>query len=122
MPDAEIIPIGPESAQPTGVGPSKAARLVGNTGPQPTPAASSSASRRPPESDTVVADSDTPGIETFDDSWIEFARRRLQGDYEVDDFGFDPELTDRVLLNIFRPLYRAWFRDRKSTRLNSSHT
>lgn len=39
-----------------------------------------------------------------------FLRRRLAGDYEVDDFGFDPELTDTVLLAPLRPLYRSWFR------------
>ena len=39
-----------------------------------------------------------------------FLRRRLAGDYEVDDFGFDPELTDSVLLAPLRPLYRSWFR------------
>ncbi|MFM9136062.1 MAG: lysophospholipid acyltransferase family protein [bacterium] len=39
-----------------------------------------------------------------------FLRRRLAGDYEVDDFGFDPELTDAVLLAPLRPLYRSWFR------------
>jgi 1-acyl-sn-glycerol-3-phosphate acyltransferase len=41
---------------------------------------------------------------------LAFLRRRLTGDYEVDEFGFDPDLTDSVLLNLFRPLYRHWFR------------
>jgi 1-acyl-sn-glycerol-3-phosphate acyltransferase len=39
-----------------------------------------------------------------------FLRRRLVGDYPVDDFGFDPELTDAVLMAPFRPLYENWFR------------
>ncbi|MBO4275283.1 lysophospholipid acyltransferase family protein [Microbispora triticiradicis] len=39
-----------------------------------------------------------------------FLRRRITGDYEVDEFGFDPELNDRVLLEALRPLYRHWFR------------
>lgn len=38
------------------------------------------------------------------------ARRRLTGDYEIDEFGFDPELSDEVLLAALRPLYRSWFR------------
>src|SRR4249920_1097486 len=37
-------------------------------------------------------------------------RRRLTGEYEVDEFGFDPDLTDHVLAPTFRPLYRRWFR------------
>jgi 1-acyl-sn-glycerol-3-phosphate acyltransferase len=39
-----------------------------------------------------------------------FLRRRVTGDYPVDEFGFDPELTDRVLLPLLRPLYQHWFR------------
>jgi 1-acyl-sn-glycerol-3-phosphate acyltransferase len=39
-----------------------------------------------------------------------FIRRRITGDYEVDEFGFDAELNDRVLLELIRPLYRHWFR------------
>ncbi|MBG0813976.1 lysophospholipid acyltransferase family protein [Planomonospora sp. ID82291] len=41
---------------------------------------------------------------------LAFLRRRLTGQYEVDEFGFDAELTDKVLLELIRPLYRHWFR------------
>ncbi|ACU95360.1 MAG: lysophospholipid acyltransferase family protein [Saccharomonospora viridis] len=41
---------------------------------------------------------------------IDFVRRRLTGDYRVDEFGFDPELTETVLLPLLRPLYERWFR------------
>jgi 1-acyl-sn-glycerol-3-phosphate acyltransferase len=41
---------------------------------------------------------------------LRFLRRRLNGDYEVDEFGFDPELTEFVALPALRPLYRSWFR------------
>jgi 1-acyl-sn-glycerol-3-phosphate acyltransferase len=37
-------------------------------------------------------------------------RRRVTGDYSVDEFGFDPELSDNVLATMFRPLYKTWFR------------
>lgn len=39
-----------------------------------------------------------------------FALRRLQGDYEVDEFGFDPELNSAVLMPAALALYRNWFR------------
>ena len=41
---------------------------------------------------------------------LAFLRRRLTGEYEVDEFGFDPEFNDKVLLELLRPLYRHWFR------------
>ena len=41
---------------------------------------------------------------------LSFLRRRLAGAYEVDDFGFDPELTDTVFYPLLRVLYRDWFR------------
>jgi 1-acyl-sn-glycerol-3-phosphate acyltransferase len=41
---------------------------------------------------------------------LNFLRRRLTGEYEVDDFGFDPDLTQHVLLPPLRPLYEKWFR------------
>jgi len=46
--------------------------------------------------------------------WLEdslaFMRRRLTGDYHIDDMGFDQDLTERVLMPILRPLYRSWWR------------
>ncbi|MFD9941546.1 lysophospholipid acyltransferase family protein [Nonomuraea sp. NPDC059023] len=41
---------------------------------------------------------------------LAFLRRRLNGEYEVDEFGYDPELTDKVLLELLRPIYHRWFR------------
>ena len=41
---------------------------------------------------------------------LAFLRRRLAGTYEVDDFGFDRELTDTVFQPLLRLLYRDWFR------------
>jgi 1-acyl-sn-glycerol-3-phosphate acyltransferase len=40
----------------------------------------------------------------------EFARRRLSGDYEVDQFGFDADLNSAVLMPAALALYRNWFR------------
>ncbi|MGH3854293.1 MAG: lysophospholipid acyltransferase family protein [Pseudonocardiaceae bacterium] len=41
---------------------------------------------------------------------LAFARRRLCGDYHVDEFGFDPDFTEHVLIPLLRPLYHSWFR------------
>src|SRR3712207_8563436 len=41
---------------------------------------------------------------------LEFFRRRVTGDYDTDEFGFDPDLTDHVLLPMLRPLFSRWFR------------
>jgi len=40
----------------------------------------------------------------------EFARRRLDGGYEIDEFGFDPELNSAVLMPAALALYRRWFK------------
>jgi 1-acyl-sn-glycerol-3-phosphate acyltransferase len=41
---------------------------------------------------------------------LTFLRNRLTGEYAVDEFGFDAELTDAVLLPPLRMLYEKWFR------------
>ena len=76
--------------------PSKAARQVGATGPRPIP----------PQRATAKVTGERGARAS---SW-EILTSRLAGDYSVDDFGFDPELTDRVLLELVRPMYRSWFR------------
>lgn len=52
-----------------------------------------------------------------DDQWdkkvangLAFLRRRLSGSYEVDDFGFDEELTTALFHPGLRKLQRDWFR------------
>jgi 1-acyl-sn-glycerol-3-phosphate acyltransferase len=59
----------------------------------------------------------TAARELFGDSWeprladfLAFVRRRLAGDYEVDEYGFDAEVTERFLLSAIRPLAEKWFR------------
>jgi 1-acyl-sn-glycerol-3-phosphate acyltransferase len=56
-------------------------------------------------------------LEVFGDDWerrlaelMAFARRRLEGDYEVDDYGFDRELTERFFMSALRPIAEKWFR------------
>ena len=39
-----------------------------------------------------------------------FVRRRLTGDYDIDSFGLDTDLTETLILPLLRPLYEKWFR------------
>ncbi len=55
--------------------------------------------------------------EVFGDDWeprlaevLAMLRRRLTGDYEVDEFGFDPEVTEKLTLALLRPIAEKWFR------------
>ena len=55
--------------------------------------------------------------EVFGEQWepqlaqmLALLRRRLTGDYEVDEFGFDPEVTEKFTLALLRPIAEKWFR------------
>jgi 1-acyl-sn-glycerol-3-phosphate acyltransferase len=39
-----------------------------------------------------------------------FLRRRLTGDYTLDEYGFDPHFTDVVVMPLLRTLFSSWFR------------
>jgi 1-acyl-sn-glycerol-3-phosphate acyltransferase len=43
-------------------------------------------------------------------SGLSFLRRRLAGEYDIDEFGFDPEFNSALVLPIARALYEHWFR------------
>jgi 1-acyl-sn-glycerol-3-phosphate acyltransferase len=40
----------------------------------------------------------------------EFVRKRMTGDYAVDEFGFDPHLNDAIFLPLLRVFFKSWFR------------
>ncbi|HWL96526.1 MAG TPA: 1-acyl-sn-glycerol-3-phosphate acyltransferase [Nocardioidaceae bacterium] len=55
--------------------------------------------------------------EVFGDDWetsfadfLAFLRRRVTGDYVIDEFGFDPDVTTRLSMATMRPLVEKWFR------------
>jgi 1-acyl-sn-glycerol-3-phosphate acyltransferase len=55
--------------------------------------------------------------ELFGESWeprlaefLAFLRRRLTGDYVIDEYGFDAEITQRFFLTALRPIAEKWFR------------
>jgi 1-acyl-sn-glycerol-3-phosphate acyltransferase len=56
-------------------------------------------------------------VEVFGDAWeprlaefLAFLRRRVTGDYSVDEYGFDREVTERFFLSAVRPIKEKWFR------------
>ncbi len=56
-------------------------------------------------------------LELFGRDWeaqlarmLAFWRRRLAGEYDVDDYGFDPEFTQLFVLTVLRPIAEKWFR------------
>ena len=91
MPDARVIPIDGDN----GPGRRRTGEAAGGDG-YPTPLPSN------------VFES--PDVEQRVAEALAFLRHRITGDYEVDEFGFDPELQDKVLLEPFRVLYEKWFR------------
>lgn len=42
--------------------------------------------------------------------FLAFLRRRVTGEYVVDDFGFDAEMTERFFIAALRPIAQKWFR------------
>ena len=55
--------------------------------------------------------------ELFGDQWepqlarfLAFLRRRVTGDYVVDEYGFDQEITERFFMTALRPVAQKWFR------------
>ena len=55
--------------------------------------------------------------ELFGEQWepqlarfLAFLRRRLSGEYVVDEYGFDAEVTERFFMAALRPVAQKWFR------------
>jgi 1-acyl-sn-glycerol-3-phosphate acyltransferase len=109
---ARIIPLHrAQSAAALG----RARRLAAGRG-QPAPA-STGASIHPLGPDTEPLPDEQPVserppslVERRVADALDFAQRRVRGDYAVDEYGFDPHLTDNALLPALAPLYERWFR------------
>jgi 1-acyl-sn-glycerol-3-phosphate acyltransferase len=61
---------------------------------------------------TLLSSAQTLGVDWEDslDQTVAFIRKRLRGDYAVDEFGFDPEFTTKIFLPPLRWLADSWFR------------
>lgn len=78
--------------------------------PRPRPAPDARAAQPASDAQEVRNAQDGGGLERRIAGGLAFLRRRLTGDYEIDDFGYDQELTDQVLMSLIRPLYEKYFR------------
>ncbi|WP_420120108.1 1-acyl-sn-glycerol-3-phosphate acyltransferase [Nakamurella sp.] len=89
-------------------------------GDAPRPADGSPAALTPPAetgaSPAGVAAGGEP-VATTETGWrrglaesLAFLRRRMTGEYEVDDFGYDADFTDHVVVPPLKLLYDKWFR------------
>ena len=89
-----------------------AARVGGRPG-EPSGGDLPSGGRRGPTDagggDQATAEALAPFLDWAEEA-LDFLRRRLTGDYPIDDFGYDPELVQHVLAPLLRPLYRHWWR------------
>ena len=120
MDDARVIPIKEQQAK------KRARKKAAPKRPTPRQAPRARASRgsaataeAAPEEvvDAKPVHEPLPGAQPAPVAWearvadfMAFLRRRITGDYEVDEFGYDRELADRVLSAPLRPLYSRWFR------------
>ena len=61
---------------------------------------------------TLASLAQTLGVDWEDslDETAAFIRKRLRGDYAIDEFGFDPEFTTKIFLPLLRRLANSWFR------------
>ncbi|MFJ3948341.1 lysophospholipid acyltransferase family protein [Streptomyces griseoaurantiacus] len=128
MADAKVIPFdddrsrGPASHRPprrrSGAGRRGGEPAAGDRGVKAVPDGAPAHEDDSAEAQTEAVDAAGPGggegrgggLERRIAGGLAFLRRRLTGDYEVDDFGYDEELTDQVLMSLLRPLYEKYFR------------
>ncbi|MFF3288426.1 lysophospholipid acyltransferase family protein [Streptomyces sp. NPDC003023] len=109
---------GRRKAEPAVVGEAVVSPLPGQQGGEPEVLAASEGPAAAEPSGTAAAAApaeETPG--EGGSGWdrriaggLAFLRRRITGDYEVDEFGYDAELTDQVLMSMLRPMYQKYFR------------
>jgi 1-acyl-sn-glycerol-3-phosphate acyltransferase len=102
----------PAPAEPAVPAP-QARRRAAKRPPAPAPTPEAVLDDLPPVQPDEAPEPEPPELPEWERkvaSTLAFVRRRLTGDVEVDEFGFDPELTDHVLLAALRPLYEHYFR------------
>ena len=66
--------------------------------------------RRAAASGTPVVDESPNELAKRIAAVAEFVRKRMTGDYTVDEFGFDQHLNNSVFLPLLRVFFKSWFR------------
>jgi 1-acyl-sn-glycerol-3-phosphate acyltransferase len=66
--------------------------------------------RRGAVSGTPIAEETPSELAKRVASIAEFIRKRMTGDYTVDEFGFDRHLNDAIFLPLLRVFFNSWFR------------
>jgi 1-acyl-sn-glycerol-3-phosphate acyltransferase len=103
-----------EAARPTEPNPPETERRVGSTRSPVTTDVPTSGGI--PAADWLAA-AQHAAAEVFGQDWepqlarfLAFLRRRVAGDYRIDEYGFDQEITERFLMAALRPIAQKWFR------------
>jgi 1-acyl-sn-glycerol-3-phosphate acyltransferase len=99
---------GPDRADPGG-GAARAGAARGLESTRAGPELAESGAAGAADGDQAVAGALAPLLDRAEGA-LEFLRRRLTGDYPIDEFGYDPDLVEHVLAPLLRPLYRYWWR------------
>jgi len=120
-----------EAVPPVDVPTQPTAATTESTGTAEPPAADAPERPEPPRAEAVGEREPNTGIpvsdwlnaatlaarEVFGDDWerrlaelLAFLRRRVTGEYTVDEYGFDREVTERFFLAMIRPIKEKWFR------------
>jgi 1-acyl-sn-glycerol-3-phosphate acyltransferase len=119
--ESPTIPDQHGPANPPASGRTSGESATEETAPQPSRAPRLVVEDREPTGGIPVGDWQhaltTAALEVFGDRWeqrlaefLAFLRRRVTGEFEVDEYGFDAEVTERFLLAAVRPLAQKWFR------------
>lgn len=112
---AKVIPLHGDSRAR-----SRAAQRAAASGRHPSAATSDSAPGSAEEIEAVIREFEQRRAEAAEPApselvariagAAEFLRKRVSGDYAVDEFGFDPQYNDAVVLPVLRFFFEKWFR------------
>ena len=110
MADARVIPMHPPRGGERG---DRSAASAGRHASEAGKGVRGQGDSRPDGQDEQADDQRSEGQQDWEQTVagaLAFVRQRLLGDYTVDEFGFDEQWAENLLLPSLRPLYEKWFR------------